>query len=951
MPVTSLAITISGLVANTAPKVLSGVLTPLISQRFATYRQIRELHRVEISPTERQAVRDLEDFVTTKHLTLLQEFQDSPTYISFSRRFAIDCFTAKKKRTTQSATQELAEILRLEIQLERPHCETLASIIAKHQMSMIADFSKNSITKLAGPAPDILAAQLLKSSAYYENGERNLTELQKLNSMVDIHRFIDSLKSQVAHVHRNIRPPVPTPFGSPSFNDIYVPPDLIGTSTSSLLTEPNRFVTPQRLVVLGNPGEGKTTLLAAIARQPPKEKCPIIVVLRDYARALASAPEYSPSISEYIGQVCRNPYESDAPEGAIEYLLNNGRAVVLFDGLDELVDLDARDRLVKQIEAFCNRYPEVTTIVTSRHVGYEMCPLAEDQFDICEIAPMSDDSVYEFIVKWFELDSDIPASQKPHRVESLFKDSTQVRDLRSNPLLLSLICNLYSAEGWIPQNRPKLYEKCSMLLFDDWDRRRSIEGFQPFTYETKEVISAIALWMIRMPQSGSDGVSHDELLEFMVDDLHPRAFEKRSAASDEAQEILRYCTGRAWVLVEIGQTDSPRYDFAHRTFLEYFAALALYRSTDSYADLVQNVLPSVRNSTLEIVDEICFELLRTDRPRHVDRFLQEIIEAPLPYIYEQSDPDTDKKNRLDYVARCLVTAAAGPQLRRVVTRHILESEEYDSLRTLMCASKPNLLTIFDEMKEYFSNRQNLTEISAAISIYPAAFARAHHSYSEPVHGSFWAEVSPSLRSLVYKRDGWYQRQYWFRLHRFLESGLCSKSLSLLDLLDSTDLTSDYREDFPTRMDIPSVSFRILMRLSKSPRNMTDDIPEEIDRMSMGAIADLLTSTNLPWGYTHGIASRTAYILPNKLDYYTADWDTATNTAFALLAMCEIDREKILGFYPNRSRIYRFHEITQHQFDPSKTDLAAIPISSKGRGFLHRWLGGGVSTLRKEPGTM
>ena len=98
MRVASLAITTSGLVANAAPKVLSGVLTPLISQRFSTYRQIRELHRTEISPTDRQAVRNLENFVTTKHLTLLQDFQDSPTYISISHRFAFDCFTTKKKR-------------------------------------------------------------------------------------------------------------------------------------------------------------------------------------------------------------------------------------------------------------------------------------------------------------------------------------------------------------------------------------------------------------------------------------------------------------------------------------------------------------------------------------------------------------------------------------------------------------------------------------------------------------------------------------------------------------------------------------------------------------------------------------------------------------------------------------------------------------------------------------
>src|SRR5205814_1009873 len=81
-------------------------------------------------------------------------------------------------------------------------------------------------------------------------------------------------------------------------------------------------------------------------------------------------------IAEYLAGLCRSPYQVPPPRDALEYLLLNGRAVVIFDGLDEVFDIGARTNAIEAIHGFAHRYPNTPVLVTSRGVGYGEFPLA-----------------------------------------------------------------------------------------------------------------------------------------------------------------------------------------------------------------------------------------------------------------------------------------------------------------------------------------------------------------------------------------------------------------------------------------------------------------------------------------------------------------------------------------------------------------------------------------------
>ena len=124
------------------------------------------------------------------------------------------------------------------------------------------------------------------------------------------------------------------------------------------------------LVILGDPGSGKSTLLQYIALQwaelPLKDlslkPVPLLIELRTYVR-------------NYDGNKCNNFLEFlekgrgvtyHLPQQELHGKLQNGDAIVMFDGLDEVFDPAKREKITTDIKQFINDYKNVRVIVTSR---------------------------------------------------------------------------------------------------------------------------------------------------------------------------------------------------------------------------------------------------------------------------------------------------------------------------------------------------------------------------------------------------------------------------------------------------------------------------------------------------------------------------------------------------------------------------------------------------------
>jgi hypothetical protein len=388
-----------------------------------------------------------------------------------------------------------------------------------------------------------------------------------------------------------------------------------------------------------------------------------LVVLRDFG---AQKKEKNYSILQFIEMRSAAWYQVQAPQKAFEYLLLNGRAIIIFDGLDELLETSYRREIADDIETFCNLYPSTPTIVTSRVVGYEQAPLNRRKFEPYQLLDFDEDQVREYATKWFSTDDAMTMDQRTKRAEAFISESRSVPDLRANPLMLSLMCNIYLGEDFIPTNRPELYKKCALMLFDRWDRSRRISTGYAFENQLSPIMTHIAHWLYSQPALQS-GVTEQQLVQECAKYLYPKRYEHPEEAEKAAADVIEFCRGRAWVFSDTGTTPTGMslYQFTHRTFLEYFTALFLFRNNPKPSELLAVLRPRVAKREWDVVAQLAFHIASREVEGGGDELMLGLLSANPSF--------SERLNLLTFASRCMEFISCSPKTSREVTEATLEA--------------------------------------------------------------------------------------------------------------------------------------------------------------------------------------------------------------------------------------------------------------------------------------
>jgi len=505
---------------------------------------------------------------------------------------------------------------------------------------------------------------------------------QEKPNIHEIDRFEKKYRQHVADRHGYITPPHFDKTIKLPIDSLYVNPNFIKRprkrNEESQSLNINEFLSRiYRAVILGVPGAGKSTFASKLCRDlatdnlkrlfAGRQVTPILVVLRDYG---TEKKKNNCSIMQYVENKANSNYMVLPPKGAFEYMILNGRAIVIFDGLDELLDTSHRQEISSDIESFCSYYPSVPIIVTSREVGYDQAPLDETRFEVFGLAPFNNDQIAEYARKWFSTDSELAYDQQKEKVASFLTESSIVPDLRSNPLTLSLMCNIYRGENYIPRNRPDVYEKCANMLFERWDRSRGI-NYSPNVKEIEAHIRPIMAYLAHVIYSNEKmqgGATEIILIKNAADYLNAKQFEDRDEAEYAARNFIEFCRGRAWVFTDIGTTnDGERlYQFTHRTFLEYFTALYLTRIHTTPERLEDVLLPRIAKKEWDVVAQLAFQIQSKNAEDAADSLLSALIEK---IAHEKEDI---KWNILSFTVRSLEFLVPSPKISRKITEIFLE---------------------------------------------------------------------------------------------------------------------------------------------------------------------------------------------------------------------------------------------------------------------------------------
>lgn len=404
-----------------------------------------------------------------------------------------------------------------------------------------------------------------------------------------------------------------------SLDDIFIAPSLdMGIDPSTGMQKLIDWAFEEQLVILGDPGAGKSTLGQKICLDLARSAShgsdkilvtPLPIRLRDYGAASESGPL---SFVQLLCNTARTEYQmpdsNEDLESFFEFLLLNGRALVVFDGLDEFLDPTLRRQVADRVEHFAVAYPAASILVTSRRVGYDWAPLDYENFSTVEILPFSTPQVEAYASKWFAAADELGEEDADTLTSRFLVESAHADELRSTPLLLSLLCSVYIGRGYIPRNRPEVYEACTTLLFNTWDRDRGLRPELEIEHHIVPLLSYIAWWMY-IDANLEHGVPENQIIDKATEYLKTFRFEDYHQARAAAKNFLRYCRDRLWVFTEVGsESDVPLYAFTHHTFLEYLASEHLVYTKDDLSDFCDAVARLAMHSSGSIVPDLATQI-------------------------------------------------------------------------------------------------------------------------------------------------------------------------------------------------------------------------------------------------------------------------------------------------------------------------------------------------------
>ncbi|MFY9261893.1 MAG: NACHT domain-containing protein [Gallionella sp.] len=391
-----------------------------------------------------------------------------------------------------------------------------------------------------------------------------------------------------------------------------------------------------RLVVLGDPGGGKTTLsnwlawrlsagLTAPLPEVLTERIPLPCVLRDMSSDLfADAPKVS-DLAVKIAQHLLGDKADAALMDSLQARVAAGQYVLILDGVDEVAVTHR-----KVIADWMRQAHEQNACVlaTSRIVGYEDYPIdndknqkrkyANDLRDMFISAYMTDgqdkknlnklsdqiaqeqnnfDSTPEmwavrryllpfdpqriatFTENWYRqrCGTEQEARQKTNDLLTAIAQSDTTRQLARTPNLLSMMAIVHRERAHLPDGKALLYEEIANAYINTIDQQRKIlpnDALLPYAWKARKSWLAYIAFQMQRLRSGDEKDAGVLVTEREVLTWLGDAMRVSGVAQPEAtaQEYLRWVARRSGLLLPRG---AGRYAFVHLSFQEYFCACHL----------------------------------------------------------------------------------------------------------------------------------------------------------------------------------------------------------------------------------------------------------------------------------------------------------------------------------------------------------------------------------------
>jgi len=394
------------------------------------------------------------------------------------------------------------------------------------------------------------------------------------------------------------------------------------------------------VVILGEPGSGKTThlkrlLISCLKEGPerlglPAGMVPVFLPLRGL-----EDPDRE-TVDHFIARHLNEQLGLSSNFG--KRLLERGRLLLLFDGLDEVANPERREKVARWVERVLRAHSSCRPVVTCRFAGYgEQGPNRSEvrlgaEFLELHIQPLNDQQAAAFVRKWYglvesglALDQEMAAKAAEKRAGDLIAQlragdmrTVRVAEMVGNPLLLANLCLVHRDHGRLPKDRRRLYDECVDVLLERWRERQGPLASMEVE-QAKRALQPVAEWMHL--EQGRTRASAAELEPVLAPVLKLIRWK-----SGGAKEFLSTVRDESGLLTGWGP---DQFGFMHLGFQEYLTASELRRKAAEAGERQSTVLRSLaRHYGESWWQEVLLLFVAMRNPSMFAPLMREVVKQP-----------------------------------------------------------------------------------------------------------------------------------------------------------------------------------------------------------------------------------------------------------------------------------------------------------------------------------